>query len=126
MPYREFEDDEGRQWRAWETRPRAGANVRPGLVDGWLSFEGEGGKRRLTPVPRGWGEAGDEELRALLASARKVAEHDPDAPHGHDHPDGSPEAALSGRTGTVIRRAREVLRSIEETLRRTGGSPPSD
>lgn len=124
MGYREFVDAEGRSWRAWETRPRTGANVRPSLVRGWLSFESEAGRRRLVPVPPGWAEGTEEELRQWLGRAREVAGDE--AAVDPPLPPGSPQAELAGRTGTVVRRAREVLRSIEETLRRTGHAPPPE
>ena len=42
------------------------------LKAGWLAFEGRGEKRRLAPVPPGWAECPEHELRALLARAAPV------------------------------------------------------
>ena len=116
MGYREFVDGDGVEWRVWETRPRTGANVRPALAAGWVSFESGETRRRLTPVPEGWDGGSDEDLRDLLGQATEVAEVETDA-------DGSTEPGLAGRTGSVIRRAREVLRTVQETLKRTGYDP---
>jgi hypothetical protein len=46
--------------------------IDPDLVRGWLAFEGAGERRRLSPVPTGWLEASDAELRDLLARAKVV------------------------------------------------------
>jgi hypothetical protein len=40
--------------------------------DGWLCFEGDGEKRRLAPVPKGWNEAGPDRLATWLQSAKRV------------------------------------------------------
>jgi hypothetical protein len=124
MGYREFVDASGTEWRAWETRPRTGANVRRALAAGWLSFENEDERRRLTPVPRGWDGGSEDDLRVWLGRAKPVAVVGPDAES--EAPEGSPEAELSGRTGNVLRRAREVLRTVEETLKRARDAPPPE
>ncbi len=36
------------------------------LTRGWLAFEGPDERRRLAPIPVGWGEAGVARLRELL------------------------------------------------------------
>ena len=59
---------------------RSGADRRSGTVlglsaslgTGWLCFEKGEEKRRLSPIPAGWEEAGDEELAGLAARARPV------------------------------------------------------
>ena len=116
MGYREFVDGDGVEWRVWETRPRTGANVRPALAAGWVSFESEAARRRLTPVPEGWDEGSEEDLRDWLGQATEVDAVEADAP-------GSAESGLAAQTGYVIRRAREVLRTVQETLKRTGVDP---
>ena len=80
MPLREFKDDEGSSWRVWDVYPRLGVvpqtgfgmerrtrdvpelilerrrqrppESRPG--GGWLVFDSEEEKRRLSPVPDDW------------------------------------------------------------------------
>lgn len=69
MPLREFIDSRGHSWRVWETRPTSG-NVRPELADGWLTFEREAIRKRVTPIPEGWAELPEDELRLLCANAR--------------------------------------------------------
>jgi hypothetical protein len=41
----------------------------PGLEQGWLCFESESEKRRLTPIPPDWDKGSDEELAALCSRA---------------------------------------------------------
>jgi hypothetical protein len=118
MPYREFTDPDGAEWRAWETRPAAGANVRNALAGGWLSFQSGRQRRRLAPVPEGWGEQSDEQLRAWLDAAEPQAEAEiEDLPDAESEPGRTP---VYSRTRRVLDRAQEVLRSVEDTLKRTG------
>jgi hypothetical protein len=88
MAVREFEDVDGRQWRAWEIRPeaihpvtRAEDYLSDCFTVGWLVFETQAGddKRRLCPYPKAWDAASDEQLRALLAKADKVPRRKLDA-----------------------------------------------
>jgi|SRR5215213_4517370 len=58
--------------RGRDRRVRTPGLLTPGLESGWLCFEGDADKRRLTPVPAGWDEAPDEELEGLLQRARPV------------------------------------------------------
>ena len=45
---------------------------------GWLCFESDGGeKRRLTPVPEGWDEAGPDRLATWLQTAKRVVKCGP-------------------------------------------------
>jgi hypothetical protein len=119
MAYREFVDGDGVAWRAWETRPGSGANVRPALAAGWVSFESADERRRLAPVPEGWDGLSDEDLLGWLASASPTARSD----HGDDAGKaGRPEGG--GPTAAVLRRARAVLSSVEDTLRRARRSGP--
>lgn len=73
MAYAEFSDREGKSWRVWHTRPRL-AEVLSSLPadwkEGWLTFECEGDKRRLAPVPSGWEDFSDARLDLL----RRIAE----------------------------------------------------
>jgi hypothetical protein len=95
MGYRRFEDDEGRSWEVWEVHPaqverrlnadrrasprgsaerRQTAEVRfpipRELEGGWLTFQCEDEKRRLSPIPSHWMTLSDEDLMTLSHSAR--------------------------------------------------------
>jgi hypothetical protein len=81
MAVREFKDEQGRLWRAWEIRPEAIHPPTKGedwladcYVTGWIVFETLAGdeKRRLCPWPMNWAEADGIRLRQLLASAEVV------------------------------------------------------
>ena len=77
MALREFTDERGRRWRAWDIVPDQMhpttrlEDYMQGFLDGWLAFETlDGAERaRLTPVPINWAETSEDELRALLARA---------------------------------------------------------
>jgi hypothetical protein len=72
MPYREFRDEQGREWRAWDTVPQQRNAVAPEFAEGWLCFESQEEKRRLTRVPDGWDGVPEERLRHLLRMADHV------------------------------------------------------
>ena len=79
MAYAEFSDREGKSWRVWYTRPRL-AEVLSRLPlewkEGWLTFECDGDKRRLAPVPRGWEDFSSARLdllRRMADPATKLA-----------------------------------------------------
>lgn len=56
-----------------DRRSGAGGMI-PSMGSGWLCFEnGEGAKRRLSPIPAGWDKAPDDELAGLLNRARQVS-----------------------------------------------------
>jgi hypothetical protein len=77
MAMREFNDAAGVGWLAWDIRPETSHPITrfedylQGYLDGWLVFETPDGRRRrrLHPIPRGWAELPDAELRALLDRA---------------------------------------------------------
>ena len=100
MAYREFTDQYGIEWRAWDvqptsverrnSKPNAGGQppvkderrrrensgevrlrMRPGWEGGWLSFESASEKRRLIPLPRDWDKASDDQLKAWLGDAKQ-------------------------------------------------------
>ena len=47
-----------------------------GYGRGWLTFESLEEKRRLIPIPSGWEDCSQGELRALCEKARRVAKTD--------------------------------------------------
>ncbi len=83
MALREFTDERGRRWRAWDIVPdqlhptTRLEDYMQGFLDGWLAFETVDGaeRARLTPVPVRWEEGSDEELRALLERAERGHSH---------------------------------------------------
>lgn len=94
MPHRRFQDDSGRWWDVWDTRPtiidrRAGRErrtggrratdrrqrteervaVEPEFRKGWLAFQSGTKWCRLAPIPDGWETLPDNELQMMLARA---------------------------------------------------------
>ena len=47
-----------------------------GYGRGWLTFESLDQKRRLVPIPSGWEQLGNAELRALCEQAKRIAKTD--------------------------------------------------
>jgi hypothetical protein len=100
MTTREFADVHGIAWRAWDVHPddlerrlaadpllrpaierrrRVESRIRvtnPLMSQGWLAFEARGERRRLAPVPPGWEDMDDTQLRGLLERAVPI-----DRPH---------------------------------------------
>ena len=79
---REFTDEAGRTWRAWEILPEAihpRIKAEDYLADcyetGWIVFETTDGraKRRLCPYPHAWDTFSEKELRRLLDRAEAVS-----------------------------------------------------
>ena len=73
MGLREFEDQAGKRWRVWETLPGTTAGLSREYQDGWLTFDGDTERRRLSPVPPNWETLPPDRLTMLLrvaASAR--------------------------------------------------------
>jgi hypothetical protein len=62
----------GAERRSGGDRRREATLFTPGLEAGWLCFDAGAEKRRLTPIPRDWQQARDEELEAMLERARRV------------------------------------------------------
>ena len=82
---REFIDHNGAQWVVYavSTDPNEGASRRylpNAYQQGWLVFESGDRKLRLAPVPMGWHEQTDDELRGLLGQARPTT---PTLPNGY-------------------------------------------
>ena len=94
MAHRRVQDETGRWWDVWDTRPtiidrRAGrerrrgnrsagdrrqkseprVSVDPEFRDGWLAFQSGSEWRRVAPIPDGWDALPDHELLALLGRA---------------------------------------------------------
>jgi hypothetical protein len=90
MALREFTDKNGREWRAWDV---TASTIHPAtrsedfmrdFLDGWLTFESLDGqaKCRLSPIPRGWDSATDEQLEEWLHAAVTVRGERTSGPHG--------------------------------------------
>ena len=100
MPHRKVQDERGRWWDVWDTRPtiidrragrdrRSGTRAAPGrrqkseprvavepqFRDGWLAFQSGTEWRRLAPIPEGWDRLSEAALLALLERAAASAEH---------------------------------------------------
>ena len=73
--HREFEDAKGVRWIAFAVHPSAatggGAGFRAQYQHGWLAFDCGIETRRLAPIPDGWRERTDDELRALCENAEQ-------------------------------------------------------
>ena len=103
MALRSFADDNGAIWQVWDVLPsqpelierrknivaRLGGDERragPALAEGWLAFESERGRRRLAPIPSGWENATDDQLKEWCTQARNAARRiqwmRPDPPPG--------------------------------------------
>lgn len=74
--HRRFQDAQGITWDAFAVHPAQEGTGRAQLPEpyrgGWVVFDSEGEKRRLSPVPSDWHLAGEEQLRALCARAEVV------------------------------------------------------
>ena len=64
---RNFVDANGTTWEVFEVRraSQRPESVRPGLEDGWLTFQSGQEKRRLGHYPPGWEALSDGELSLL-------------------------------------------------------------
>ncbi len=64
----------GRERRRAERRVAKGIRIAltPALSQGWLAFEAGDARRRLAPIPEGWHELPDDELRALWRRAEQL------------------------------------------------------
>ena len=74
---RDFTSSDGTEWTVFEVRRQSNeednwAYLPRGFRSGWLCFESEFGKRRLSPVPDGWRSLGLSELERLLRRATPV------------------------------------------------------
>src|SRR2546430_7877093 len=82
MAFREFTDEQGVAWRAWDIRPESIHPVTRGedyladcYVVGWIVFENATAseKRRLCPYPIRWARSSIGQLREMLSRAEKVS-----------------------------------------------------
>ena len=74
---RNFTDSAGTEWTVFEVRQQGNeednwAYLPRGFRAGWLCFESDIGKRRLSPVPDGWKSANPPELEKMLRRASLV------------------------------------------------------
>ncbi len=80
--FRKITDQQGNAWSVWEVLPKGrprrdaviGGQLPPlpaELQSGWLTFQSDTERRRLSPAPDGWHELPDGSLLALLAQARR-------------------------------------------------------
>jgi hypothetical protein len=74
---RTITDASGVLWTVFEVKKQGGGSDRWTYLpeqfgNGWLCFESDVSKRRLTPVPPRWPEYSDEELARLLNAAQPV------------------------------------------------------
>lgn len=74
--HRAFLDAAGVQWDAFAVYPTQKGEDQSQLPEpyrhGWLAFDSDAEKRRLTPVPNGWESLPEQELRALCERAEVV------------------------------------------------------
>ncbi len=78
MALREFTDEDGVEWKAWDVTPEemhpitAAEDFLADMLSGWLCFESAKGRRRLAPYPNDWERLSDGEFRKLLKRATPV------------------------------------------------------
>src|SRR5207237_10134450 len=97
MSYRQFTDELGRSWEAWEVHPASverrlngdrRVESRPGgerrqetdfrlmmpaeLKLGWLALQRHDEKVRVAPIPEGWFHLSDRQLTELLRRAERL------------------------------------------------------
>lgn len=74
--HRTFADEAGVQWEAFAVHPSANVRGRSRLPEpfryGWLAFDSDREKRRLSPIPDGWASLSVESLRELCDRAERV------------------------------------------------------
>lgn len=67
----QFRDDAGLEWDVFAVEPTGRRELLPlDYQAGWLTFERDGERRRLAPIPAGWSDLGEDELTRLLNAAR--------------------------------------------------------
>jgi hypothetical protein len=73
MALREFTAADGREWKVWSTIPDWSTTLPKELNAGWLTFESENLRKRLSPIPRGWEGASAERLQLYCAAAELLS-----------------------------------------------------
>jgi len=68
MAVREFSDKNGVLWRVWQTRPSRDIYLGK-YREGWLTFECDGERRRLAPVPAAWEDLPVTRLELMCRAA---------------------------------------------------------
>ncbi len=82
MGLREFQDNQGLQWKVWSVRSETldkrttAEDYMRDWQDGWLCFECPTERRRLATFPGNWEELPDEELEGLLTQAQSARRRD--------------------------------------------------
>ena len=128
MALRDFTDDSGREWHAWDItaeklHPSTRAeNHLQGVLEGWLVFESADGrmKARLYPIPVSWATASEDELRRLLRLAdptRDSGEYERFAAS----PSASARVAARGATDDAAPRRAERTSTESRSFRYPGG-----
>ncbi|HEY2378434.1 MAG TPA: hypothetical protein VGH98_20815 [Gemmatimonadaceae bacterium] len=77
MAQREFTDSHGTHWLIWNTTPTPGAVLAGEMQQGWLTFESDGERRRLVPIPRDWEKAATDRLELYCRAAQAVSRTTP-------------------------------------------------
>lgn len=127
MAYREFTDDRGVVWTAWDTYPESSERVGLGAFQtGWLTFQSGEERRRLFPIPADWAEAPEPALRQWARDAVSVTSKPAPAPPHAVRPIEVTPPSAAGRVGNfpgvsdevrnLIQRSRETLESLERAI----------
>src|SRR4051812_5988836 len=71
-------DSTGVEWTVFEVKKQSTpadrwSHLPEEFANGWLCFESDYSKRRLTPVPARWVEFSDDQLNRLLSDAHPVS-----------------------------------------------------
>ena len=77
MAQREFTDARGTTWLVWSTTPTQGSVLAGEMREGWLTFESDGERRRLAPIPRDWENAANDRLGLYCRAAQAVTRTTP-------------------------------------------------
>jgi hypothetical protein len=75
---RTFTDSTGVEWTVFEVKRQGSEKTQWTYLpeqfgSGWLCFESDTAKRRLSPIPVNWRESTDQDLHRLLQQAQPVA-----------------------------------------------------
>jgi hypothetical protein len=73
-----FTDSTGVEWTVFEVKRQGSEKTQWTYLpeqfgSGWLCFESDVNKRRLSPIPPDWRDSSDRELQRLLQRAQPVA-----------------------------------------------------